>query len=305
MNFSALLGTVATIFLILASGFVLRKINIIDDAFSKGLSTLILKLGQPFMLINSLIKCEYSVENLKLGFIVLALSVAMHIGMAVYSYLAVFKYKSLDERKISEFAIIFSNCGFIGIPIAESLFGPIGGFLCAFYCVPFQMFVWTWGIVILARKREDIKIKLKSIFVNFGSVPSVIGIALYASTLQMPDFLISFTGYLGSLCTPISLLITGALIAKCTAKELFADPKIYYTCFHKLLLLPAVVALALTFMGLSEMLVVFGTLMAAMPCASVVTMLCELHAIKPRYAATCVGVSSLISVAQILVGFVR
>ena len=314
MNFSALLGTVATIFLLLATGFVLRKLRIIDDAFSKGLSALIIKVGQPFMIINSLIKCEYTQENLKLGFSVLALSFAMHAGLSLYAYLAVIKYKNLDEKKISEMSMIFANCGFVGIPIAESLFGPIGGFLCAFYCVPFQVFVWTWGIVILSRKRDDIKIKIKNIFINFGTIPSVIGIALYASTIQMPEFFVSFTGYLGSLCTPVSLIITGALVAQCTPRELLANPKTYYICLHKLLLLPAVSALVLTLLGLSEMLVIFGTLMAAMPCASVVTMLCELHSIKPRFAAVSVGVSSILSVvtipisvkfAQILIGLIR
>ena len=314
MNFNALLSTVATIFFLLATGYVLRKIKIIDDTFSKGLSSLILKVAQPFMIINAIIKCEFSTENLKTGFVILALSIAMHAGMSLYAYLALFKYKNMDERKISEFSIIFSNCGFVGIPIAESLFGPIGGFWCAFYCVGFQIFIWTWGIIILARKRDDIKINVKKIFINYGTVPSVIGIALFASTLAMPDFLVSFTGYLGSLCTPVSLLVTGALVAKCTPRELLANPKIYYTCLHKLLLLPFVTALVLSLFGLDETLVIFGTLMAAMPCASSVTMLCEMYSIKPRFAAIGVGASSVMSVAtiplcvkfaQLLIGILR
>ena len=299
MNFAALVSSVATIFFLLASGFVLRKVKIIDDPFSKGLSTLIIKVAQPFMIINAIIKCEYSVENLKLGFTVLLLSLAMHLGMSAYSYLAMIKHADVDERKISEFSVIFSNCGFIGIPISESLFGPIGGFICAFYCVGFQVFLWTWGIIILARKRNDIKINVKKIFINYGTVPSAIGIALFASTLPMPDFLVNFTGYLGSLCTPVSLLVTGALVAQCTPRELFASHKIYYTSIHKLLLLPFVISLVLTAIGLNEMLVVFGTLMASMPCASSVTMLCEMYSIKPRFAAIGVGVSSVISVATI------
>lgn len=314
MDFGSLVSCVATIFLLLATGFFLRKIKLIDDAFSKKLSALIVKVGQPFMIINALIKCEYSKENLKTGFLLLALSFAVHAGMALYAYFAVIGYKDLDERKISEFSLVFANIGFIGIPISESLFGPIGGFYCAFFNVGFLVFLWTWGVAILSRKRSDIKIKLKNVFINFGTVPCAIGIALFASTLPMPAFLVNFSGYLGSLCTPISLLITGSLMAQSTPRELFANPKVYYSTLHKLLILPTVVAVILTLVGLDETMVVFGTLMAAMPSASSVSMFCEMYSIKPKFSATLVGVTSLLSVvtiplcvkfAQFFVGWVR
>lgn len=314
MNFAALVNCVATIFFLLTTGFVLRKLKFIDDAFSKKLSTLIIKVGQPFMIINALIKCEYSKENLKTGFLLLALCMAMLVGTSLYAYVAVIKYKDIDERKIAEFSLVFANIGFIGIPISESLFGAIGGFYCAFFNVGFTLFLWTWGIAILARKRSDIKISVKKVFINYGTVPCAIGIALFASTLKMPAFLVNFTGYLGSLCLPVSLLVTGSLVAQCKPRELFADPKIYYSSLQKLLILPALVAVILTFAGLSETMVVFGTLMAAMPSASSVSMLCEMYSIKPKFAAVTVGVTSLLSVvtiplcvkfAQFFVNFVR
>lgn len=44
MNLTALIGTVACLFLLLTVGFLGRRLNIIDDALSKGLSKLIIEL---------------------------------------------------------------------------------------------------------------------------------------------------------------------------------------------------------------------------------------------------------------------
>ncbi|MBQ4113024.1 MAG: hypothetical protein IJD38_09535, partial [Clostridia bacterium] len=65
MNFSALLTIIATLFLLMACGFFARKKNIIDDIASKRLSSLIIKIGQPMMIISALVEAEFSMENLK------------------------------------------------------------------------------------------------------------------------------------------------------------------------------------------------------------------------------------------------
>ena len=53
MNFSALLTIIATLFLLMACGFFDRKRGIIDDVASKRLSTLIIRIGQPMMIISA------------------------------------------------------------------------------------------------------------------------------------------------------------------------------------------------------------------------------------------------------------
>ena len=156
-SFSSLIQIIVVLFLLLATGFASRKLGIIDEVASKRLSKLIVNIGQPMMIIYSLIRIEYSLENTKAGFTMLALGIGVHILLCVMAFFAAKGVKDFNEHKIAEFSLIFSNAGFIGFPIFRSIFGDIGEFWGAFYIIGFHLFVWTWGMIILARGRKDIR----------------------------------------------------------------------------------------------------------------------------------------------------
>lgn len=296
MNMSGLINIVACLFLLMVVGYAARKLGIIDNALSKGLSKLIIRIGQPFLIINSLTKTAYSAEDLRTGLIVLGLGFALHLFMAIYAYFACRPIRDLDERKLSEFSLVFTNCGFIGFPILESLLGPEGLFWGAFFFVSFHVLTWTWGLLILARGRSDIRPKLKNILFNFGTVPCAIGLAIYLARIPLPAFVQSFTGYLAALCTPISVLITGALLATMPIKSFFTTRSLYLNCLHKLFIIPLLVCLIMHLCGIPDEYTLFATIIAALPSAAVVTMFGELYDIKPSYAALTVGVTSVLSV---------
>lgn len=294
MDLSAFYTVILALFVMLIVGYIARKTNIINDGVSKALSTIVIKIGQPFMIIGSMIRVEYSAERLKNGFIVLGLGLAFHAIVAVIAYFSVLRYKDINERKICEFATIFGNCAFIGFPLIESILGEEGLFYGSFLVVAFNLFMWTWGIIILARKREDIKISPKGMILNFGTLPCIIGLVLFIARVPIPEFIGSSVSYLGSLCTPVSMLITGALIATVPLKELVGDIKVYYTCVIKLIIAPAVVATITWLIGLDKF-VVFMAIVFSMPTASSTVMFAELYEIGKKKAATICGISSLLS----------
>lgn len=283
----------------MATGFGLRRAGVIDNVFSKNLSTLIVKVAQPMLVISSLISLECTRENLMRGLGAVVLSFALHTGMGIAAHFAVKGFRDADERKISEFAIMFTNCGFIGFPIIESLYGKDGLFCGAFYVVGFHLFIWTWGMAILSRGRNDIKLTPKKIFVNFGTIPCLIGFILFLIPWPMPAFLVKTTDYLASLATPISVLITGSLIATGSMRDLFGRFGNYAVSFLRLILFPVVVCVALKLCGLGEFMIIFGTVMAAMPSASVITMFGELYDINPGYASRIVGITSMLCVVTL------
>ncbi len=298
MDFTSLLNTIATLFVLMIAGFIASKCNIIDEISSKRLSKLILSIGQPFLIINSLLGVEFSKENLLLGLTTLIVGFIVHGIIAVIAYVCCCKFKNLDERKISEFAIILGNVGFIGFPILDSLFGARGLFMGAFFVISFNIVLWTWGVAILARKRDDIKLTVKKVLLNYGTVPSAIGILLFVLNFQLPTFVHTSASYLASLCTPISVLITGALLARQTFKEILLSPKVYYVCFIKLAVIPLVICGLAKLLGFSYEWILFLTTVSAMPSATSAAMMSELHDISPGYAAEVVGTTSLLSIAS-------
>lgn len=299
--FYSLIQIMVVLFLLLATGFFARKLGFIDEVASKKLSKLIVNIGQPMMIIYSLIKIEYSLENTKAGFTMLALGIGVHLILCVMAFFAAKAIKDFNEHKIAEFSLIFSNAGFIGFPIFKSIFGDIGEFWGAFYIIGFHLFVWTWGMIILARGRKDIRMNWKKILFNFGTVPCFIGVALYLLMrwIHIPAFIVTYTGYLNNLCTPISVLIVGALIATRTPRQIFCDGKMYYISLIRLIVMPLAICVVAKLIGLPEHMILFATAAAALPSATNVTMFAEIYDIAPGYAAQTVGVTSLFTIATL------
>ncbi len=299
MDFNALLNTIATLFILMMVGFAAAKLNIIDEVASKKLSNLIIKIGNPALIISSIISMSYSLESLKLGGLTLLAGFIIHIIMAALSFILCLRFKNIDERKISEFVLIFGNVGFMGIPILNSLFGERGVFMDAFMIVSFNVVLWTWGISILARKSDNIKLNLKKVFLNYGTVAGAVGIAIYALDLNLPKFFYSSFSYVAGICTPITLFITGALLARRSFKQIFLTPKVYFICLVRLIVMPLMICLLCRLVGLSSEWTLFLTVISGMPVGSTISMLSNIYDISPGYAAQCVGTSSLFSMATI------
>ena len=312
LDLGPFLTLIATLFLMLIVGYAAGKLNIVTSVASKNLFRLIITIGQPALIIYSLVRMPYTTEDLLLGLKTLGFGLVLHGVLALISYFAYFRFRDLNEQKITEFATIFGNVGFIGIPILESLFGATGAFMGAFFVVSFNLVLWTWGIAILARKRPDIKLTPKKIFVNFGTVPSAIGFVIFLLKGLLPSLLptgamkvigvcapsvMQALSYVASLCTPISMLIIGALLATRTWRQILGSAKIYYLCFVKLLLIPVVICVAMKLCGFGTTWILFAATVTSMPSATTVTMLAELYDITPGYSAQAVGTTSLLSIA--------
>ncbi len=311
--FPRLLTIILTLFFLMICGYICRKTKIIDDKASKVLSRLIVSIGQPMMIIGALNNVKYSAENLTVAWQVLLISLVMHILMAAMALLICkpMRKKDLNRAKVFEFSLVFANAGFIGFPILDSIFGNgIGSFMGAFYVVVFNLFLWTWGILILAREREDIKLTPKKIFINYGTVPCAIGILLFllqpyivpaegSALAPAYDALSQFFNYLGSLCTPISVLVTGALLATMPLSDMFKNVRLYVHSGIKLIIFPIILCLLAKVVGLNDTYVLLVTAMAGVPSAAMVTMLAELHDIEPGYASQTVGMTSILSTATL------
>lgn len=299
MSLGTLFSTIITLALLLFVGIIAGKTKIIDETTSARLSTVTVKIGQPFLIINAMIGLERTADNIRTGLYVLVLGFAMHAVMSVIAYFCAKGIRDLDERKLSEFGMIFANCGFIGFPILEAIFGEVGLFYGAFYVFGFNVISWTWGIMILARKREDIRLTPKKIFINFGTVPSIIGFLIFLLGISLPESLRSLSSYLGAICTPLSMLITGANLARRDLRKMFTSKPVYLVNFVKLIVMPVVISTLLWLLGLSDTMVVFGAVMAALPSAAVITMFGEMYSINPGYAAELVGSTSLLCTATL------
>ena len=324
--FIPLLTIILTLFFLMICGFVARKTKIIDTSASKALSKLIISIGQPMMIISALAKADYNQKNITIAWQVVVLSTLMHLLMALLAFLfCKLLKKHPDQNKIFEFSLVFANAGFIGFPILDAIFGDgIGSFMGAFYVISFHLMLWTWGIMILARGREDIKLTPKKVFFNYGTVPCAIGIVIFllkgvislptdSALLPVCNAFGSFFAYLGNLCTPISVLVTGALLATISLPRMFTNGKLYLHSGIKLIAFPLIICglTKLALMGITfafpnaltsetvRIYILLSAAMAGVPSAATISMLAELYDIEPGYASQSVGMTSILSTATL------
>lgn len=295
---------VITMFIVLIVGFVLGKIRVIDESASKSLSKLILTVAQPALIIGSITSKSYSVENLKLALLGVGFSLLLHCVMALVARLLCIWIKDFDQKKITEFAMVFGNTGFLGIPLFTVLFPENGAFVSSFFIVGFNILLWIIGLGIIARGREDIKLTAKKIFINKGTVASLIGFVIFlipaipaCSGFVLPTFISTAINYISGLCTPISMLLAGALIARKSIKTIFSNIKIYYLMGLRLILLPIIFCFLFKIVGLSDFWVIFLTVALGLPSATSTITFAEVYETSPEYAAQCVGASTLFSIA--------
>ncbi len=280
-------------------GYIAIKAHIIKEETSSALSTIVLKVCNPFLLLTSVLGIEYSRENVRSGLLVLLLSFIVHIMGAAIAFFATFRLKDQKARRVCEIGMVFANCGFFGFPLLKAVYGDIGLFWGGFYCIVFNIFIWSYGVFVLSRANPDFKIRLTKIFINGGTVPCVIGLLFYF--LQIPVYppVLESLKTIGSVCTPLSMLFIGTMIARLPLKKLVTTPLTYYTAFVKLVVLPICAGVLLKLLGFPPEFATFGALMASLPTAAATAMFAETYDIHPTFASQNVGVDTVMTLLTV------
>ena len=74
-----------------------------------------------------------------------AAALAILVGSILLARLC-FRMKDVGRKKVLQFAVIFSNAGFMGIPLEYALLGADGVFFGAMYVVVFNLVCWSLGV---------------------------------------------------------------------------------------------------------------------------------------------------------------
>ena len=161
---------VLTLFLIVFAGIYAKKIKVLDDASTKRLSAFLLNVTQPLMIVTSF-QIDFDAEKLKSGGGIFILSAVIHVFLAASGFLLYKPVKNIEQRKVFELSTIFCNCAFLGFPVLKVVFGDeLGIFYGAFYSMFFNIFIWTYGIVLLSRNKtkdgEKIRLPISKISPN-------------------------------------------------------------------------------------------------------------------------------------------
>lgn len=304
MNFEIVLGQVLILFIIIIVGVIAGKAGIIADGASKKLSELLLYVTSPMMVLGSFF-FEYSAEKLMNGLLVLLVAIGFYF-ISIFISSILFKGFNEKVKPIMRFSAVFSNAGFMGLPMMKALFGSEGVFLGSFYVVAFNIFVWTFGYAMYGNTKESggMGRLLKKALLNPSVIAVYAGVVIFIFRIPVPDAVKSAVDYIGDMTMPLSMLIIGALISTAELKSLVNDIRIYYVSAVRLIVMPLLAYGILYLTGVPEMILSIVVTALAMPVAATTTIFADLFDKDAVFASKAVTLSTILSIitAPLIVG---
>ena len=290
-SLSVVAQPVVTLFLMMAVGFALEKKGQMTEDFSARLSFILLYVGAPCVLVDSLQKLEGGAEMLPTIWLGIGLC-CIYFLLAIAGSMLFWKKAEADRRDTLRFGCIFPNCSFMGIPLMLSLYGPYG----AIYAVPmiavFNLLQWTFGVWVMGGKAQ---VSVKKAILNPGTLGVVLGLFLFAMDWKLPAPIGNTVYYLGGLNTPLAMLIIGAQMARVDLISTFRKKELYGASLLKLLVFPALFAAVTLPLGVDQSLLVALVLLGACPTGGVTGIFAQRYQRDTSAAAQSITLSTLLS----------
>lgn len=290
---------VVIIFLYMAVGFTLSKAKKLSDKGVSDITAVLLALVTPCVLISSYQKKipEYSPKLLSgLGMAAL-FTVLLHV-IAIIIVSLIFKKEATGRYKVNIFASIYSNCGFMAIPILSSVLGADGVFYGSSYLALFTFFYWTHGALVYSGSIKNLS--SKELFLNPGVIGTLIALLLFLFKLELPVIVNDTVDGIAALNTPLSMIVLGTFLAKVNWKTAFFNPSLYLVSFLRLILIPLISVFLIVGMNLIfpvNTLIARSVLIpAACPAATVAALFAAKYGSDAAYASELVAISTLFSV---------
>ena len=216
---------VGCILLIGLAGAAVYLLGWVRDEHLPLLSDLVIKVALPCMIVNNVLG-QYTPESLAENLPALA-SALLSVLLTLLLALPIGKALKLPGARMGVFVVMFafSNSVFIGVPVSRALFGEaVLPYTLLYYLANTSLF-WGVGFPLMrkyggaaAGQRRKPPVPLVVILICF---------LLVLLRFEPPQFFMDACGYLGDLVTPLSLLFTGAVMARMVRARTFRWEKGY------------------------------------------------------------------------------
>lgn len=291
MGNSQLINQVIVLFIIMMVGFYAKKKKFLNNTVDTGLTELLINITLPFMIVSSF-NIKYEPEMISNAQKILLYSFYIHISLIFISKLFFFKF-SKSKQQVFRFITIFSNVGFMGYPVLESIYGGTGVFYAAIFNIAFNILVWTVGVMLFTGEK-DFK-SMRKALANPALIAVIIGLIIFVFSITLPSPIATSLKLVGSTTTPISMIIVGSMLAEMQFKTAFSDVSVYYATFVRLLIVPIIVYVLLKLLKVDDLLLNICVILQAMPAAVMAPILAEKYGGDSLLASRCVFITTIVS----------
>ena len=299
VNPLTLFQSVLLLFLLMIPGYLLRKCKIGGETLPRDLSNIILYVAQPAMIVAAFVR-DFDKE---VAFNAAGVLVFSFIAHTIFYLLAKLFFRSAPHEiaKIYRFGVIFSNSGYMGIPLIMAIFDESAAIYASVYIIAFNFFTWSLGCLIYSEDKSYIS--PRKMFINPATIPIYIGIIVFLLPINqyIPGVVVDAMNKFSGVVAPISMMLIGMLLADVKLKTAFFDRYLWEALAVRLLLFPALIWGVVKLVSLSgiynsEIATAVTLICAATPSAAATGMFATKFGCDTQTASKFVSISTIFSI---------
>ncbi len=284
MNIGIIFGQMLVLLAMMAVGYFCYKKSWVSDETAGHLSKLVVNVFNPILVVNGVLGQNSADAGNGVAWNIMFIVVYFILLMVVGTFLPVIVRPEAKHKNIYRLMTIFSNVGFMGIPVIKSIFGDGAMIYVAFYILGYNAMLYTVGMFFAQKAGEDNRMYSVSYLeamaangagkrdreaeqqqvrdaltlekksgvaeffkrlVNPGVVAALFAVVIFAFGIQLPGPVITFCDYMGNTTIPLSMIMIGISMAQANVKEVFTDWRIYVFILLRMIILPIAMIFAL------------------------------------------------------------
>ncbi|MFC6260702.1 AEC family transporter [Levilactobacillus fujinensis] len=267
MDMGQLTSQITLMFILMAIGLLINKLGFMHGQTATDLTNILLYVVSPCLIVNAF-EQRFSVSRLQaLAWVMLGILLTYGV-MVIVTHLVFKHVADTNLQRIMRFGSVYSNAGFMGVPLASALFGSNGVFFAVASLAGFNIFCWTHGITLFTpHKTGDRRINWHQILLNPNIVAIAVGLLIFVSGLHLPSLLNQTITYVSSINTPLSMIVIGNSLAAVKLNRHTLDHRLWGPLLLRNLLFPIIMLLILRLFGVQGIPLYTTVLMGACPVA--------------------------------------
>ncbi len=302
-NFITVGTQVLELFILIALGFLCGKTNILNEKAVKSITDIVLYIVCPCVIVQNFIR---PFDKAMLDGLLTAAIAAFGIHtISVIIAMLVFHDKIPQRNRVYRFALIFSNCGYMSLPMQQAILGSDGVFFGAVYIVVFNIVMWTFGVWLSSGSGESVS--AKKILLNPCIIGMAVGVVIFLTSLPIPSVITQPITFMANLNTPLPMMVVGYYLSQTKITDAFKDGKGFMCVLFRLIVIPMLAFGAMMLCGVRGTVLITCVISASAPVAAATTMFAAKFDNDARLSVNLVTLSTLFSVITmpLIVGFAR
>ncbi len=301
----SILVTMGKLLVTMAIGFYLAKRGTLNQDVNSRVSWMVVNITLPCLIVSSLssVPAGGGATVLKL----------LGAGFITYGAFILIAWVFTKIFRIPDFVapvylcmLVFSNNGFMGYPVVQSLFGDSAIFYMTMFNQPMNLLFFTFGMMMIRRAAEKTegqgeghkKTTVRDIL-NNAVIAAILALVLYLCGLHIPEGIQSILSFTGGITTPLSMIIIGSSLAGASIKDIKTEKALVPMIICRLVLIPIFVWFFVQIFIHDKLLAAICVVGSGMPVASIVAMSAVDYPRQNKAVTVGVAISTIFSLVTI------